>query len=128
MQKTVEFPQVPFFVMPVVMQDRCLVQTVQKTVVFVVFLQAVLEEVVDMPVVCATGVVFWGPDVQKSAEAPQVPFLDVVVPIVLQRQASCPSVQLDSWRCLRFVHRQGARGLRERRRGGCAGELRPPGR
>ena len=38
-------------------------------------------------------VVFWGPDVQKTVEDPQVQSLDVVVPIVLQRQATCPAVQ-----------------------------------
>ena len=62
-------PQIPFFVVPVVMQGWCLVQTVQK---FAEFLHAVLGEVGQV-------VVFWGADVQLTAESPQVQSLDVVV-------------------------------------------------
>ena len=76
-QKTVGSPQVPFSVVPIVMQDRCFVQTVPK---IVEFLHAFLEEVVDMPAVVQRQVVlFWGPDVRLTAESPQLQFLDVVV-------------------------------------------------
>ena len=76
------------------------------------FLHAVLEEVGHARRCATTGGCLLGSRRAVNCGASAVAVLGRGCAHRSARQASCPAVQGDSWRFLRFVHRQGVRGLR----------------